>query len=160
MALPVSFDVDTLINTANTLASTLSPVEAARRVWDVLIIGAGPAGMEFAVTARQRGHEVTVFEKSDKIGGMLTGYAANDLANRADLQSVISYYETMAAKLGIELRLGTAVDPRLMRDMLHTYDVAVIATGTALHRAAQAGQGGVDQPVHRSAPGRFSPVSS
>jgi 2,4-dienoyl-CoA reductase (NADPH2) len=102
----------------------------------IMVVGAGPAGMEFAVTARQRGHEVTVFEKSDKIGGMLTGYAANDLANRADLESVLSYYETMARKLGIELRLGTAVDPRLMREMLHSYDVAVIATGTALHRAA------------------------
>ena len=102
----------------------------------IMVVGAGPAGMEFAVTARQRGHDVTVFEKSDKIGGMLTGYAANDLANRADLESVISYYEAMARKLGIELRLGTAVDPRLMREMLHSYDVAVIATGTALHRPA------------------------
>ena len=67
---------------------------------------------------------------------MLCGYAAHDLANRADLQSVISYYEAMTAKLGIELRLGTAVDPRLMREMLHTFDVAVVATGTVLHRAA------------------------
>ncbi len=102
----------------------------------IMVVGAGPAGMEFAITAVQRGHEVTVFEKSDRIGGMLTGFAANDLANRADLESVISYYGTMVRKLGIELRLGAAVDPRLMRDMLHTYDVAVIATGTALHRAA------------------------
>lgn len=102
----------------------------------IMVIGAGPGGMEFAVTAAQRGHEVTVFEKSDRIGGMLTGYAANDLANRADLQSVISYYETMVRKLGIELRLGTTVDPRLMREMLHAFDVAVVATGTVLHRAA------------------------
>ncbi|MGQ0683162.1 oxidoreductase [Bradyrhizobium sp.] len=102
----------------------------------IMVIGAGPAGMEFAVTAAQRGHDVTVFEKSDRIGGMLTGYAANDLANRADLQSVISYYEAMAGKLGIALRLGTTVDPHLMREMLHDFDVAVVATGTALHRAA------------------------
>ncbi|MDT3684113.1 MAG: FAD-dependent oxidoreductase [Pseudorhodoplanes sp.] len=102
----------------------------------IMVVGAGPAGMEFAITASQRGHEVTVFDKSDKVGGALLGYAANDLANRNDLLSVISYYETMARKQGVELRLGTTVDPRLMREMLHTYDVAVIATGTVLHRAA------------------------
>jgi 2,4-dienoyl-CoA reductase (NADPH2) len=102
----------------------------------IMVVGAGPAGMEFAITASQRGHKVTVFDKSDRIGGSLLGYAANDLANRADLFSVVSYYETMAKKQGVELRLGTAVDPRLMREMLHTYDVAVIATGTALHRPA------------------------
>jgi 2,4-dienoyl-CoA reductase (NADPH2) len=101
----------------------------------IMVIGAGPAGMEFAVTARQRGHAVTVFDKAERIGGALAGYASNDIANRADLLSVISYYEVMAKKLGIELRLGMAVDPRLMRDMLHTYDVAVIAAGTVLDRA-------------------------
>ena len=101
----------------------------------VMVIGAGPAGMEFAITARQRGHDVTVFDKFDAIGGSLAGYASNDIANRADLLSVISYYKVMAKKLGIEMRLGTQVDPRLMRDMLHTYDVAVVATGTVLHRA-------------------------
>jgi 2,4-dienoyl-CoA reductase (NADPH2) len=102
----------------------------------IMVVGAGPAGMEFAITASQRGHDVTVFEKSDEIGGMFAGYAANDLANRTDLLSVISYYETMAKKQGITMRLGTVVDPKLMRDMLHSFDAAVIATGTVLHRAA------------------------
>jgi 2,4-dienoyl-CoA reductase (NADPH2) len=101
---------------------------------NIMVVGAGPAGMEFAVTARQRGHDVTVFDKAECIGGSLAGYAGNDIANRADLLSVISYYETMAKKLGISMKLGTAVDPRLMRELLHTYDVAVIATGTALDR--------------------------
>jgi 2,4-dienoyl-CoA reductase (NADPH2) len=101
---------------------------------NVMVIGAGPAGMEFAVTARQRGHGVTVFDKAERIGGSLAGYASNDIANRADLLSVISYYEVMARKLGIDMRLGTQVDPRMMRDMLHEYDVAVVAAGAALDR--------------------------
>jgi hypothetical protein len=46
----------------------------------VMIIGAGPAGMEAAITARRRGHTVTVFDKNDKIGGNLAAYAGNDLA--------------------------------------------------------------------------------
>ncbi|KAB2846585.1 MAG: NAD(P)-binding protein, partial [Hyphomicrobiaceae bacterium] len=102
----------------------------------IMVVGAGPSGMEFALTARQRGHEVTVFDSADRIGGALLGYAAHDLANRNDLMSVVSYYEAMASRLGVELRLGTHVDPRLMREMLHAFDVAVIATGTVLDRSA------------------------
>jgi 2,4-dienoyl-CoA reductase (NADPH2) len=101
----------------------------------IMVVGAGPAGMEFALTARQRGHEVRVFDREAKIGGALRGYAANDLANRDDMQSVLGYYETMARKLGVEITLNTTVDPKLMREMLHQFDVAVIATGTQLDKS-------------------------
>ena len=71
----------------------------------VMVIGAGPAGMECAITAVKRGHEVTVFDKADRIGGSLLAYANNDLARPDDLLSVVRHYEVMAGKLGIELRL-------------------------------------------------------
>ncbi len=102
----------------------------------IMVVGAGPAGMECALTARQRGHEVTVFDRDTRLGGALFGYATNDIANRDDLLSVLGYYEVMAKKLGVEMRLGTAVDAKLMREMLHQFDVAVIATGARLDKAA------------------------
>ncbi len=71
----------------------------------VMVIGAGPAGMECAITAARRGHEVTVFDKADRIGGNLYAYAIHDLARPDDLLSVISQYEAVARKLGIEMRL-------------------------------------------------------
>jgi len=46
----------------------------------IMVIGAGPAGMEFAITARRRGHDVTVYDRAGRIGGNLLGYAARDLA--------------------------------------------------------------------------------
>lgn len=95
----------------------------------VMVIGAGPAGMECAITARRRGHDVTVFERGDRIGGALFGYASHDLAHRADLFDLIRWYETMAKKLGIEVKFGVEVNPKLMRGLLHEYDAAVIATG-------------------------------
>ncbi|MDH5750746.1 MAG: FAD-dependent oxidoreductase, partial [Rhodospirillales bacterium] len=98
----------------------------------VMIVGAGPAGMECAMAARRRGHAVTVYEKEDKIGGALRGYAANDLANREDLESLVSHYEVSAKKLGIEIKLNTAPDPKMMRTLMHQYDVVVLATGASI----------------------------
>ncbi|MBI4984007.1 MAG: FAD-dependent oxidoreductase [Rhodocyclales bacterium] len=95
----------------------------------IMIIGAGPAGMEAAITAKQRGHEVTIFEKSDRIGGNLLGYSANDLARPDDLISVIKYYETMTKKLGIEIRFNTEANAKFMRSILHQFDVCIVAAG-------------------------------
>ena len=95
----------------------------------IMIVGAGPAGMECAIAARRRGHEVTVFERSDKIGGCLIGYAAHDLAHKDDLGSIVNYYATMAKKLGIDVRFNTEVTSKLMHEVLHQFDAAVIATG-------------------------------
>ena len=101
---------------------------------NVMVIGAGPAGMECAIAARKRGHSVTVFEKGDSIGGNFRSYAGIDLANREDLLSVVSYYEVMARKLGIGINLNTEVNPKLMRSVLHQYDVAVVAAGARIDR--------------------------
>ncbi|MGA8158768.1 MAG: FAD-dependent oxidoreductase [Rhodoplanes sp.] len=102
----------------------------------IMIVGAGPAGMECAITAKRRGHDVVVFDRSDRIGGSLVGYAAHDLAHKDDLASVVSYYEVMAKKLAIEVRLNTEVSPKLMRSLLHQFDAAVVATGARTDLAA------------------------
>ncbi|CAI07283.1 NADH oxidase (NOXB-2 [Aromatoleum aromaticum EbN1] len=96
----------------------------------IMIIGAGPAGMEAAITAKRRGHEVTVFEKGDRIGGSLAGYAANDLARPDDLISVIKYYETMARKMEIDVRFNTEANAKFMRSILHQFDVCIVAAGS------------------------------
>lgn len=103
---------------------------------NIMVIGAGPAGMECAITATKRGHKVTVFERSDRIGGSLVGYAAHDLAHKEDLASVVKYYEVMAKKLGIEVRFATDVNPKLMRSILHQFDAAVVAAGARVDLAA------------------------
>jgi len=102
----------------------------------VMVIGAGPAGMECAITAAKRGHAVTVFEKSDRIGGSLLGYAAHDLARPDDLLSVIQHYEVMARKLGVELKFNTEANAKFMRSMLHQFDACVVAAGARIDMAA------------------------
>jgi 2,4-dienoyl-CoA reductase (NADPH2) len=100
----------------------------------IMVIGAGPAGMECAITAAKRGHEVTVFDKATRIGGNLYAYAMNDLARPDDLLAVISHYEVVAKKLGIEIRLDTEVHAKFMRSVLHQYDVCVVAAGARIDR--------------------------
>lgn len=70
----------------------------------VAIIGAGPAGMEAAVTLKQRGFEPVVFDKKDVIGGNL--HAAKKPPYKEKFQWQITYYENMAKKLDIDVRLG------------------------------------------------------
>ncbi len=102
----------------------------------VMVIGAGPAGMECAMAAAKRGHDVTVFERSGHIGGALQGYAARDLARPDDLASVVRHYEVMAQRLGIDVRLNTEATAKLMRSILHQYDVCIVAAGARIDLAA------------------------
>ena len=113
----------------------------------VMVIGAGPAGMECAITAARRGHDVTVFDKAPRIGGNLHAYAMNDLARPDDLLSVIRHYEVVARKLGITVRLNTEVHAKFMRSVLHEYDVCVVAAGAATDRSRMAHVEGAERMI-------------
>lgn len=113
----------------------------------IMVIGAGPAGMEAAITARKRGHDVTVFEKGDRIGGNLFAYASNDLARPEDLLSVVSHYEVMAKKLGIDMRFNTEANAKFMRSILHQYDVCLVAAGARTDMAYYRHVEGADRLV-------------
>ena len=98
----------------------------------IMVIGAGPAGMECAITAAKRGHSVTVFEKYDRVGGSLVSYAAHDLARPEDLASITAHYEVMANKHGVEIRFNTEANAKFMRSILHQFDACVVAAGSRI----------------------------
>jgi len=64
----------------------------------IAVIGGGPAGLEAAVTAKRRGHDVTLFEKR-QIGGMMIEAGAPEF--KKDIRRLITYYETQLKKLEI-----------------------------------------------------------
>ncbi len=74
---------------------------------NVVVVGAGPAGLETARVASLRGHQVTVFDKQDRIGGQLI------LASRApfkgNLSKIVDYYVSQFVKSEIQLNLGKAI---------------------------------------------------
>ena len=95
---------------------------------EVMIVGAGPAGLECAYMAARRGHEVHVYDKRDVIGGTLNE-ARNAPYGDDELWTCIEYQKVMCEKAGVNFHLGTEVTDDLIEDELP--DTVVLATGPA-----------------------------
>ncbi len=102
-------------------------VEAAPRKKKVVVVGGGPAGMEAARVAAFRGHEVTLIEKSPKLGGLLPLAAMVKGLEVEDLPAITRYLEGQMTKLGVETRLGREATPAMIEKMKP--DVLILATG-------------------------------
>lgn len=99
----------------------ITPAETPRKI---AVVGGGPAGMEAARVAALRGHDVTLYEKTDRLGGQL-GIAAvpprKDEMNRAT-----RWYERAVAAAGVNVLLDTEATPdRLIADGADEVIVAV-----------------------------------
>jgi 2,4-dienoyl-CoA reductase (NADPH2) len=92
---------------------------------NILVLGAGPAGCEFAIEASLRGHKVTLWEKSDHIGGQVL-LAAAPHAKREFL-NIISFYDAMLNKLGINPVFNKNAAPDEIK--ASGFDFIVTATG-------------------------------
>jgi len=92
----------------------------------VLVIGAGPSGLETAVTLAERGFDVTIIEKENRIGG-LVAYAEMP-PDKYKLGWMLDYYENQISRLSIKLRLGVTASEELI-DSLHPYAV-IFAMGS------------------------------
>ncbi|MFB6778350.1 FAD-dependent oxidoreductase [Streptomyces sp. NPDC056352] len=99
---------------------TLSPTRTRKRV---AVVGAGPAGLACAVSASERGHEVTLFDAADEIGGQLN--VARRIPGKEEFDETLRYFRTRLAEQQVELRLGTKATP----DALDGFDEIVLATG-------------------------------
>jgi 2,4-dienoyl-CoA reductase (NADPH2) len=90
-------------------------IEPAAQKRKVMIIGGGPAGMEAARVAALRGHEVSLYEKMDRLGGSMLVAATVKGIDREDLLALSRYLETQIKKLGVMIHPGTPVTPEMVR---------------------------------------------
>lgn len=100
-----------------------TPLPTPRRV---LVAGGGPAGLRAALVARQRGHDVTLVEARDQLGGQVRYGAA--LAHRARFGLLADDLERAVREAGVEVRTGERVTAALVAD--GGYDAVVVATGS------------------------------
>ena len=109
-------------------------IEPAATARTVAIVGAGPAGLSTALTAAQRGHKVTLFDRADEIGGQLN--MAKQVPGKEEFWGLVDWYRVMLADAGITLELGREVSA----DDLTGFDEVVIATGVLPRDPAIPGQ--------------------
>ncbi|MFB7744963.1 FAD-dependent oxidoreductase [Streptomyces sp. NPDC056132] len=100
----------------------LAPTKLRKRL---AVVGAGPAGLAFAVSAAGRGHAVTLFDAADRIGGQLN--IAKRVPGKEEFDETLRYYRTQLELLGVDVELNTEVSAA---DLIPGgWDEIVIATG-------------------------------
>ena len=101
------------------------PAKTKRKI---AVIGGGIGGMEVALTARARGHEVTIYEKSDRLGGVFIAAAAPSFKEKD--KQLIRWYIDEVKKAGISVKLNTEIkDASSLKA-----DKVVVATGAKPRR--------------------------
>jgi mycofactocin system FadH/OYE family oxidoreductase 2 len=105
----------------------------------IMVIGGGPAGLEAARRARERGHEVTLYEKASRVGGQIN--LIKKRPARKGMEAIILYLHRMLEKLQVPVITGTKVTAE--RVMKENPDAVIVATGS--------------RPRKRPVPGKYGP---
>lgn len=112
----------------------LSPTRLRKRV---AVVGAGPAGLACAVSAAERGHDVTLFDAASEIGGQLN--VARKVPGKQEFDETLRYFRTQLEQHGVDVRLNT----RVTSEQVAAYDEVVVATGVSPRTP---GIPGIDHP--------------
>lgn len=89
----------------------------------IAVVGSGPAGLAFAAVAAERGHQITLFEKNDALGGQFN--LAKNIPGKEEFQHTLNFYRYQLDKFKVDIRLNTEATIELLTG----FDEVVLATG-------------------------------
>jgi thioredoxin reductase len=92
----------------------------------VYVVGGGPGGLQAAVTAAGRGHQVTLFERAGRTGGQVR--VAASVPGRAEFGAIAAHLAAQAARLGVDVRTDHEVSAGFL--LKEAPDAVVLATGS------------------------------
>ena len=102
---------------------TKMPIVAATALKNLAVVGAGPAGLAFAINAAARGHHVTLFDALGEIGGQFT--IAKQIPGKEEFYETLRYYRRMIDVTGVTLKLNHYA----VADDLLAFDEVILASG-------------------------------
>jgi 2,4-dienoyl-CoA reductase-like NADH-dependent reductase (Old Yellow Enzyme family) len=111
---------------------TLGTQPGVKKIRKVLVAGGGPGGMKAAAIAAERGHQVILCEKSERLGGQVL--LAQTLPGRAEFGVMIDNLRRENELSGVEIRLNTVVDKAFIE--VESPDAIIIATGAVPYHPA------------------------
>jgi 2,4-dienoyl-CoA reductase-like NADH-dependent reductase (Old Yellow Enzyme family)/thioredoxin reductase len=107
---------------------TQAPLLPATYTKNVLVVGGGPGGIVAALTAAERGHQVTLYEKGNALGGELI--PGSQPAFKAEIGRLLEYWREEVADASIQIRLNAEVTPETVRGVRP--DALIVAVGGTL----------------------------
>lgn len=95
------------------------------QIKQIAVVGAGPAGLSAAVTAARRGHQVTLFDAADRIGGQFN--LAKAIPGKEEFHETLRYYNRQLELLGVDVKLNQWLSTKDLNDS--SFDEVILATG-------------------------------
>lgn len=102
----------------------LTPTQAPKKI---AVVGAGPAGLAFAITAAKRGHHITLFEKEERIGGQLN--IASQIPGKEEFKETLRYFKRQLQITGVIVKNNTEAT----LSHLQHFDEIILASGVIPH---------------------------